>query len=216
MSKEIPPNQWTKLGHDLHQRMLDGDVTAPARIAELFMPVVTRKLRRKYPNMNDPHLVDTAVEDAILNYFARPEQYNPVKLGLLGYLRMSAEGDLRNLLQGEEKEADHLRLNGSVELDDSGTEHRIEVPDDFDLQALVLARNSPVWELLGDILPDAVDQEIVLLMMDHVRETSAFAEVLGILDLSTDEQAAAVKRHKDRLKKKLQRNLSRSELDENE
>jgi hypothetical protein len=76
----------------------------------------------------------------------------------------------------------------------------------------VLARASPVWRRISDLLPDPTDQEIVLLMMEGIRETSAYADVLGISDYSVEEQAAIVKRHKDRLKKKLERHIKRSEL----
>jgi hypothetical protein len=203
-------------GKALHQRLLNGDVTAPAEIAELFMPVIIGKLHRGYPALDDPHLVDTAVEDALMNYFARPEQYDPAKLSLAGYLRMSANGDLLNLLKRAKKIQKQQSLSEYVELEDGSVEHGVKVQDDFDLEALVLAHHSPVWQMLSDLLPDPVDQEIVLMMMECVRETSAYASVLGISDCSPKEQAQVVKRHKDRIKRKLQRNIKRSEVSEND
>lgn len=204
-----------KVGKALHQRLLDGDVTAPAQIAELFMPVIIGKLRQGYPTLDDPHLIDTAVEDALINYFACPEQYDPAKLGLAGYLRMSANGDLLNLLKREKKIQDQQNLSECVELEDGDAEHGVEVQDDFNLEALVFAHHSPIWQRLSNLLPDPVDQEIVLLMMEGVHETSAYASVLEVSDRSPKEQAQAVKRHKDRIKRKLQRNVNRSEVGEN-
>ena len=95
-------------------------------------------------------------------------------------------------------------------------EHGVKVQDDFDLEALVFTRHSPIWQMLSNLLPDPVDQEIVLLMMEGVRETSTYASVLGISDRPSEEQAQVVKRYKDRIKRKLQRNIKRSEVSEND
>jgi len=216
MSEEATLGQLEQLGRVLHERVLDGDVTASAEVAEVLMPLTISRLRRSYHSLYDPHLVDTAVEDALMNYFSRPQQYDPAKSSLASYLYMSARGDLLNLLERDKRYTEHLRLVECVELDNSETEYGVEVKDEFDLEALILALNSPVWQRLSDLLPDPVDQEIVLLMMEGVRKTSVYADVLGISDHPVGEQAAIVKRHKDRLKKKLQRNIQRSELGEND
>ena len=201
-------------GNSLHQRLIAGDVTATAEIAELFFPLVIHRLRRRYPELDDPHLPDIATEEAILGYFARPEQYSPDKLSLYAYLCMSAKGDLLNLLKQRKVDADQLSLAEIVELDDSDTEYGVEIEADFDVLELVSNRISPIWQRLHDLLPNPVDQELVLLMMEGVRETSAYAQVLGISDHSVEEQTLAVKRHKDRLKKTLQRGIQLSELKE--
>ena len=44
---------------------------------------------------------------------------------------------------------------------------------------------------------------MVDLILDGERSTAAFAVVLGIENLAIDEQRLQVKRHKDRLKKRL-------------
>jgi hypothetical protein len=212
MSEDGSNDPLEAAGRALHQKLLDGDVTAPAAIAELFMPVVVSKLSRRYPNLDDPHLINTAVEDALINYFGRPEQCDPARLGLAGYLYMSSNGDLLNLLEREQKTINHKSLSESVELGDGDTEYGVRVHDERELEDLVLVHVSPIWQRLSALLPDLVDQEIVLLMMEGVRSTSAYASVLGVADRSPREQAQIVKRHKDRIKKKLQRNIERSEV----
>lgn len=216
MANKANPEQSIEMGYAFHQRLLQGDVTATAEIAEHFMEQITISLQKRFPQLDDPHMIDEAVTDAILNYFERPEQYIPSKRSLGGYLYMSARGDLLNLLNQEKNEAHQVALTEIVELSDSDSEHGVEVQDDFDLETWVLNQNSPVWQWLPHILPDPIDQEFVLLMMDGIRETSAYADVLGILDRPSKEQAAIVKRHKDRLKKKLQRHIKRSELSEDD
>jgi hypothetical protein len=52
-------------------------------------------------------------------------------------------------------------------------------------------------------------------MMEGERRTRVYADVLEISDLPPKEQAQVVKRHKDRVKKTLQRNISRSGMSEN-
>ena len=214
MSEESRNDPLEAAGRALHQHLLDGDVTATAEIAELFMPIIIGKLRRGYPSLDDPHLIDTAVEDALMNYFARPEQYDPARLSLAGYLRMSANGDLLNLLK-REKAQNYQSLSECVELEDGNVEYGVRVQDDLDLEALMLAHHSPIWQRLSALLPDPDDQRMILLMMEGVRETSVYASVLGISDRSSQEQAQVVKRHKDRIKKTLQRNIKRWEVSDN-
>lgn len=216
MSETLSPEQLRHLGNELHQRLLDGDPTAPARIAETFLPLTISLLTKRFSSLSDPHLVGTAVEDALLNYFTRPEQYDPSRSSLVSYLRMAANGDLLNLLKQSQKESARLVSTYSVELSDQGEEHEVELPDDFDLESWVFNQNSPVWDWLPRFIPDPVDQEIVLLMLNGVRETEIYADVLGLSSLSLADQAKEVKRHKDRLKKKFQRNIDRSELSEHD
>lgn len=203
------------IGNALHQRLVNGDVTASAEIAEMFLPSMVTHLKVNYPELKDLHLIDTAAEDAIINYLNRPRQYNPDKANLLTYLCISARGDLLNLLQKAKKHSDHLQLAEDVEFDEVDSEYKVVIRDGTDLEEQVFARLSPVWGWLKEFLPDPVDRQMVELIMDGVRETSAYADTLGVSHLDADEQVSIVKRHKDRLKKMLQRHINRSELYEN-
>jgi hypothetical protein len=49
------------------------------------------------------------------------------------------------------------------------------------------------------------DEHVLTLMQQGVRETEKFAQALGILHLPPESQRRAVKRAKDRLKKRLKR-----------
>lgn len=62
--------------------------------------------------------------------------------------------------------------------------------------------------LLGRVaeeFPDPVDRQVISLMLAGERRTVAFSNVLGLQALSQREQQRAVKRHKDRITKRLQR-----------
>lgn len=200
-------------GTILHQRLLEGDVTAPAEIAEIFLPLVADELQKWNPTLHDPHLVDMAADDALLNYLQRPSQYNPADLPLDRYLMMSARGDLLNLLR-QQPQPGFSKRTQFVELDAPEREYKIEVEDtslSVEEQAVMLT--SPVWPLLERLLPNVVDREIALLMLENVRDTDSYAHTLGISHLSQDKREAEVKRNKDRIKKTLQRHIDRSELD---
>ena len=193
----------------LHRRLLSGDLTASAEIAELLLPLIVHTLQGRYPRLHDPHLAETAADDAVLSYLRRPEQFDPSQLPLDRYLVMSARGDLLNL----------LRVNRStgpvetVELDHPDREYGEDIRDEsLGVEEQVLMQASPVWPLLAQLLPNPTDREMALLILENVRETTEYAHALGIDGRARDEQEAEVKRHKDRIKKVLRRHIRPSDL----
>src|SRR5689334_13864032 len=132
---------------NLHTRIVAGDMTAPAELAELVLPVLTDRLTKKYPTIYDPDLIDIAVTDAVLNYCAHPESYKPQKLSLIGYLLMSANGDLLNYAKPKNIERNSVQLNEDVELRDRYAEIPIEgsvAIDDVSVEEEAFARLSSV------------------------------------------------------------------------
>jgi hypothetical protein len=55
------------------------------------------------------------------------------------------------------------------------------------------------------LLPDPTDQSLLELMMDGVRESAAYAAVMGLQGQPRDVQAREVKRAKDRIRARLKR-----------
>jgi RNA polymerase sigma-70 factor (ECF subfamily) len=178
-------------GRELHQLMLKGDVTAPARVAEFFLPILSRKLADRSKNVH-PNMIDTAVADTLLDYLKRPEKFDPTKLPLGKFLLMSAGGDLKNLLSSRAKEVERWGFTENVEVPGSAAEHCSE-PSDEKLKRIL------------NIVESETDRKLVSLMAEGVRKTDPYAAVLGITHLAQAERAKAVKRHKDRLLKMLQR-----------
>jgi RNA polymerase sigma-70 factor, ECF subfamily len=198
----------------LHQRLLAGDVTAPAEIADTYLSELVAYLERRYPAVDDPHLPSEAAIDALYSYLQRPKQYNPEKTGLDTYLRMAAEGDLLNALQKQARERQRQGGEQVVELDAPGAEYKVEAATGPTVEEQVDARLSPVWPKIEALVPNPVDKEIVRLMMEKVRKTAVFASVLGITHLPLDKQLQEVKRHKDRIKKRLKRHLHLEDTDD--
>src|ERR1051326_5029119 len=87
----------------LHRRLLERDVTAPAELAEWALRPLIVSLRARFPRLSDDVLIREAAADAIISYVRTPAAYDPNKRGLLGYLRMSAAGDLLNELRRQKR-----------------------------------------------------------------------------------------------------------------
>ncbi|MBI1763824.1 MAG: hypothetical protein HYR56_20560 [Acidobacteria bacterium] len=186
-----------ELGERLHQRLRDGrDSRVSAEIAERFLPPLAQLLRRHFARLPDPQLIESAAIDALLHYFAHPEKFDPAKGSLLGYLRLDATRDLLNLLARQKK---------VVELQQPLPEYDVLDKAASDPETQLLAQATPLVRLVRACVTDPVDRELLELMTDGVRETAAYAAVLGIANRPARAQEKLVKRHKDRLKKMLRR-----------
>ncbi len=196
-------------GRTLHEQFLAGDPTAFAKIAEHYLAVLAERLSHAQPKV-DPHLIETAVEDALLDYYSHAARFDPSQSRLESYLFMGASRDLLNALKP--KKVDINR----VELDRVTTEYEVEIPADNDVEREVMLRLAPILEQVRGLLSDPLDQQILELMMENVRDTSVYAHLLGIEDRPVGEQATIVKRRKDRIKVLLRRHLDPSELRDHE
>ena len=192
----------------LHQRLCNGDEVASSAIAELFLPVLTKGLNRKYSNLPDPSWVPTACADALMSYLTAPEKYSPERGKLLTYLWKSAEGDLLNLLAKERRRAGHEIRGQVVEFRPAEREVSTEpmMPPEVFLESI--AETSPSVHRAMELLNGPEDQRFLELMMSGVRATKDFAELLRISHLPASEQASVVKRNKDRIKKAIRRGLN--------
>lgn len=186
---------------DLLRRLLDGDPVAAPLICEAYLAPLLCSLRRKRPHA-DPHLVEQAVHDALLDFLARPDKYRPDKSALASFLRLAADGDLKNLLAGERRKKNRRE---DVELDSlARKDSRSDQP------LLRLALQEETADMLDTVRQVAEEsspsQRVVLgLILDGVRATEPFAQALGVGDLPPEQQRRAVYREKDKINKRLKR-----------
>jgi RNA polymerase sigma-70 factor (ECF subfamily) len=189
---------------EIHQRLLADDVTAPAELAQVVLeesviePLI-RQLRRKFPRLNTPDLLYDSIIDALMNYIKRPSQFDPTKRSFLGFLVMAARMDLLNALRKKQYWKKEISL-GDVELPSGAGNIWVEeesLRDRFDSQKM--------WEEVCKLFPELRDLEILKLIMAGEKKTEAFAKVLEIENRSPEEQRKEVKRHKDRIQKRLER-----------
>lgn len=198
--------------NELHNRLISGDVIASAEIAEYFMPLLIGKLNRAFQNIDDPHLLETAVVDTLIDYLSKPNQYDPNRSNLFSFLILKAKSDLLNYLNPKKIDQARVELAEIVELEDDSSVHGVELIDDIDIEEVVANNLSPIWNRLSSIIPNRTDLEIVKLMMSGIRETDVYAEVIGIQDLPDEDRFRIVKQNKDRLKKVIQRHIRAEEL----
>ncbi|MGH9766425.1 MAG: hypothetical protein ACREAB_03245 [Blastocatellia bacterium] len=205
------PINLRQLGEELHALLMAGtSATVTGEIAERFLPLVAGSLKRTFHNLSDQHLVDTAVEDALIDYFDNPARFDPRRAGLFTYLRLRARSRLLNLMAGQKNLFEKEKV---VEVEAAETVYQMTEYETADVEQALAQRemDETMWRKLCEIFTDQLDLELVKLMMDGVRETERYAALLGTLDLTADEQASLVKRHKDRLKKTIQRKYRREE-----
>src|SRR2546426_4982188 len=94
----------------IHDRLLADDPTATAELAENVGNIVFEKLRKKHPR-RDLEMVHDAAWDAIRAYMERPTTFDPSKRSLVGYLVMSADGDLRNAIAKSQRRREDLLVD---------------------------------------------------------------------------------------------------------
>lgn len=196
---------------EVYRRLLDGDPTAPDDLATLFLEPLIGWLSEHNRGLPDD-LVTEAAGDAILALIRNPASYKPEKRDLEGYLRMSAQGDLKNRLRSEQRHRTGRQSLASVEQSDRAGKY-LSVDDDpsFRLQVEEGAvRKDSLPESVREGLSEG-EQRALDLYLQKVRPTSEFAEALGITHLAPDEQRRQVKQTKDRLQKRIDRAGGNSE-----
>ena len=197
-----PHDDLRATGEALHARLVARcDTRVTAEIAEVFLPLLVRALKRRFFGAADPHFAETVAIDALLGYLHRPERFDPAKGTLIGYLYMDAHWNALDLIRRAQK---------SVELLSSDCEYLLAtMGDGRNTEAEMIQKASPLVARAFAVVNDGPDREMLSLMMEGERDADAYAEVLGIEGLPPAERSVIVKRHKDRLKAVVRRRLSR-------
>jgi hypothetical protein len=190
----------------LHERLLAGDPVAPAELAERLLPLLRARLAGWARTVDDPHMVPSAIGLVIARYLTDPARFDPERGGLTGYLAMEVRGDVKNELDSRRRRRRHESpVADPVELELRGRDSTVEEEalDAVDPIGVSPAAVQATRQALGEL--DQVDRRVLEMMVEGVRPTSAYAAVLGISHLPVDLQRKAVKQHKDRLNKRLER-----------
>lgn len=196
---------------DLHRRLLASDPVAPAEFAEAALEPLIANLALRNPGL-DPHLRQTAAEDAILALIKRPGAYDPLRGALLPYMHRSAQGDLLNALARERRHAARQADLDAVELSPGLRKY---VQDSGADPAQIAQSREEIGEMIAQArtqVPDTVraaltagEARALALMRQGERKTEVFAAALGISHLAEADQRREVKRVKDRVQKRIER-----------
>lgn len=203
---------------ELHVELVEGaDPTTPSRLAELLISPLRRRFRRF--GALDWDTVDSTIGWSIARYLREPARFDPERGGLLPYLWQDVRGDLLNELErrtvsisdGYESAAERPQRARRETPDSDAVEverdHRnppvdeevLDAIDPYDLPAVLVERARTELSRF-----DTRDLALLELLGGGVRETAPYAEVLGISHLDVGIQRGEVKRHKDRLKARLE------------
>ena len=186
----------------LHKRLLVGDRTVSEEIIRLLLSSLVQQVSRQFPKTDEQAIWD-GVSEALLDYCARPQQFDKRHgVPLDRFLGQAAWRNVANILRGEkrrkarEQQAGQEDLASSVELDPTAG-NLLQKEETVQLQYQ--------QEQLMNVLQNPKDQQILALRLQGERRTERFVEILGIGHLPTGEQRREVKRNKDRIDKILRR-----------
>jgi RNA polymerase sigma-70 factor (ECF subfamily) len=187
---------------ELHNRLIAGDRTASAVLAQKLLPAVWSRLSRLRKRIRDAHIVESAMDLSIASYLRDPARYDPGRSPLVWFLAMDVAGDVKNELRRMRRE---VPASDSVELsrargNDDVEDTVLDAVDPFDLPRAIVAKARDALDGF-----DEQDRSILGLLSDGVRSTAAYAEILGITHLPLAAQRATVKKHKGRISKRLER-----------
>lgn len=196
----------------LWERLRSNDPVASSDLCVCYYEWLIAALARRYPWV-DPHDVATAAHDALVNLIKNPTSYDPTRQSLDAYLRMSADGDLKNRLSREQR---HRRRRADLEAVEASAEignyHQGGLDDP---EAVVIAqetvaerrrRQQEELERLrrsSALTPE--EQTVLDLEQAGEHRTEIIARALGWDGLPLPEQRRRIKQVKDRLKKRQQR-----------
>ncbi len=189
-------------GRALYARLLAGDAPAPADFAAAYLDPLAARLQARNPRVTDPHFCTVAAGEAIIALIKNPHSYDPARRSLAGYLLMSAQGDLRNLLRQERRHSARRADWEAVELSPLAGKYLWDANGD---PARIVDQHEEAAP--PPALPGLTDRELAVLalMREGERKTAVYARVLGITQRPIEEQRQLVKREKDRLQKRLAR-----------
>lgn len=192
----------------IHQRLLSGDPTASLDMAELLLDALVNRLRGRWPGQSYAEACHDAATEVIVIYLGAPDRYDPKRSALLTWLTMQAHGDLLNHYKSPQKKFERRWLvESAVSRDDPESDRSVRLGDRVPWLDAVPGLDAPAaLAAIRDAFPDERDRRLIwLTCVDEVHSTEDAASVLGLVELPERERASAVKRHKDRVMKRLRR-----------
>lgn len=195
-----------------HQQILnENSPTAFAQLSELALPHLVEFLQREFRQV-EVHLHETAAIDSLLTYHAAPQKYDPEKLTLFAYLRMSARHDLLNAVDHSNRQKRPL-----LDIDEPAIQSQLVADADLESELYLeqwldngdSGKQTMLRQFEAEL--DTIDRQLFLLMLNGVRETEPYAEIMQLASQPLPEQRREVKRAKDRLTKKLTRYVKRQQ-----
>lgn len=193
---------------DLHRRLVDADPVATAELATAYLKPLIASLIKSNSRQISREFIEEAADEALVCLFKNPQGFaaaqSPGRLPLFAYLRLAAQRDLQNILRREQR---HWRGREYVELSSLAGNYRGRAEDPSDHIQLQEESAKAEREIFGPVREglNEGERQALELMRQGERKTEPFARALGILQLPKNEQQVLVKRVKDKLRKRIER-----------
>jgi RNA polymerase sigma-70 factor (ECF subfamily) len=189
----------------LHQRLLENDPLAYLDVFPMYMERLAKKLEAiGY----DVDVARDAALDAVLAYRKRPERYDPQKVHLFTYIMGVAKHKAVDRWRSVQAQAQREKKQGDVEL-------LLRTPKDQVERMETYVRVRQLVDLLekGEVLNER-DKSMLRLFLIGESSTEEVAKVLGLPPMSKEDRQLEVKRHQDRLMKRLERKFRKEDSDD--
>lgn len=186
----------------LHQQILDGEPTAPAKLVEATAgPITGMVIKIVGLTVLDLDDAKDAATDALIAYLQNPSAYvSQGEASLFTYLLRIAQRRAIDCIRRKKRHKEIFPVSvEEVELES------IESEDDFEKTEAALDATTIINRFGTTIVKNAVEEELLRLHLASEKSTDRYAEVLGINNRPIEEQRALVKRHRDRLERRLMR-----------
>jgi len=190
----------------VHRRLLAGDPTASADAATLLLDPLVNRLNARWPLLAQTDACYDVAVEVVSMYLVAPTRYDPVRSSLLGWLTMQAHGDLLNDHASPSKRFERSWLVESCLPADPDTRQPPTVGDIATFDVLPDVDGSQLFHTVREAFPDIRDRQLIWLMcVEGSRSTEEAARVLGLDGLPSPGLTAEVRRHKDRVMRRLRR-----------
>jgi RNA polymerase sigma-70 factor, ECF subfamily len=192
---------------EVHKRLLDGDPTASLDATDLLLDPLVKRLRARWPGLPYAEACEDAAVEVFVTYLQAPDRYDPTRSALLTWLTMQAHGDLLNDHASPQKAFERAWLVESALSPDSDVGDAPVLGDQNPWFDAVPSHNaSAVLAAIREAFPEERDRWLIwLVCVEGSRSTDEAAAVLGLMDLPPAARTKEVRRHKDRVMRRLRR-----------
>jgi len=195
-------------GLALHELLLAGDSLALPKLYDVYGENIINVLRADFSDLaqRDESLLFEAVNEAFIGYNKNPHTFDRSKNTLKNFLIMAAKRDLVNIIARNKNYQEKIKLPKDVEIEEK-FRNRSQKSEYSPDEEIVLRESLQAIEIeLRKYFLVDKDLELAKMIIRGEKNTEVFAVVLEIERLEKNEQQTEVKRHKDRIKKVLERN----------
>jgi RNA polymerase sigma-70 factor (ECF subfamily) len=178
----------------LHQRILASDPVGPADLFAHFVEPLMSALRHDL-RCDSENARDSSI-DALFDYLRSPTAYDPNRGRLCTFLTQIAKHKAVDRIRSRSAEVRREQeFSSFVEVRESAPNEKMERS----------VEAGKLWGKIEQVVENEQDRLALALILDGERSTEALAEALGIEATTALERQRAVKRHRDRLMKILER-----------